>query len=143
MDDDVKEYFRQKIKKWKRENHEKVLEQKARYRKKHPDMMDASRIRFLEKKFIENPDFVPKGELRNDFDRLTRLLFDDKLPKKCEICGSISELQIHHKQYKYPIVIEDLVRLCREHHLGKHRMKLRKTSVKEICKNLNYFFGGS
>lgn len=48
------------------------------------------------------------------------------LPKECVACGSKEDLHIHHKRYKYPIRITDLVRLCRRCHVEIHQ-KVPKT----------------
>ena len=110
-------------KRWKKRNREKVNKQNARYRKRHPEKIREQRIKYLDKKFKNNPKLIDKlkGQIHNDFDRLTRLLFDEQLPKKCAVCGSEFDLQIHHKKYAYPIVIEDLRRLCRKHHTEEHQ----------------------
>jgi 5-methylcytosine-specific restriction endonuclease McrA len=59
-----------------------------------------------------------------DFRKLTRLLFNDKLPKECEECGvkdSHAVLHIHHLKYKFPIEREDLMRLCMSCHSFYHK----------------------
>jgi len=43
-------------------------------------------------------------------------LFDSELPKRCESCGSEKKLHIHHITYDYPILRENLMRLCNTCH---------------------------
>ena len=104
-------------------------EQTKRYRKRHPEKVKEMRIKYLDRKLqkrIEKDNSYLdklKGKLLSDFDRLTRLMFRDKLEKECQDCGSFEDLHIHHKQYKYPIVKKDLVVLCRRcHHLEHQRV---------------------
>lgn len=112
-------------------------EQSRRYRKKHPEKIKAQRIRYLDKqlrkRIEEEPAYLDKlkGKLLSDFDRLTRLMFKDKLERKCQDCGSIEDLNIHHKQYKFPIVKEDLVVLCRRRHVLEHQRVHPK--FKSVC----------
>lgn len=58
---------------------------------------------------------------KNEFSRLTRCLFDNKLPKICKNCGELEDLQIHHINYDYPIKKKYLVRLCRRCHVLEHQ----------------------
>jgi len=104
-------------------------EQKRRYRKRHPEKVAEQRIKYLDRKIKkrikQDPTYLDKlkGKLLSDFDRLTRLIFKDKLGTQCKNCGSITDLHIHHKQYRIPIVKEDLVLLCRKcHHLEHQRV---------------------
>jgi len=104
-------------------------EQNKRYRKKYPEKVKEQKRKYLDRKLQkrikEDPKYLDKlkGKLLMDFDRLTRLMFRDKLERKCQDCGSIEDLHIHHKQYKYPIVKKDLVVLCRRcHHLEHQRI---------------------
>ena len=108
--------------KWKEKNRDKVREQNRRYRIKYPEKVREQRKRYLDKKFRESPELMKKleGQLKTDFDRLTRILYDNILQKKCEKCGKTENLHIHHKRYVYPIVKEDLIRLCRECHNLEH-----------------------
>jgi hypothetical protein len=41
---------------------------------------------------------------------------------KCETCGSINNLEVHHKRYKklFDIELSDLMVLCRKCHLIRH-----------------------
>ncbi|KKN58838.1 hypothetical protein LCGC14_0548440 [marine sediment metagenome] len=108
---------------------ERILkrEQRIRYRKKYPEKVKEERRKYLDRKLQkrikEEPSYLYKlkGKLLSDFDRLTRLTFKDKLEMKCKNCGSLKDLHIHHKQYKYPIVEEDLVVLCRPCHILEHQ----------------------
>ena len=110
---------------------ERILrrEQRRRYNKRHPEKVKEHRMKYLDRKLQkrikENPNYINKlkGKLLGDFNRLTRLMFKDKLERKCQDCGSFEDLHIHHKQYKYPIVKKDLVVLCRRcHHLEHQRV---------------------
>ena len=97
--------------------------QRQRYREKYPDRIKEQRRKHLEKKFAQKVgavEFLEK-RMRGDFCRLTRLMFDDVLEKKCASCGTERDLQIHHRQYRLPIVQEDLVRLCRRCHVEEHQ----------------------
>lgn len=102
-------------------------EQNKRWRKKYPKKVKEMRVKYLDKKLQkrikEDSSYLDKlkGKLLSDFDRLTRLIFKDKLERKCKNCGSFEDLHIHHKQYKYPIVKEDLVVLCRRCHMLEHQ----------------------
>lgn len=111
---------------WIEKNPDKVAAQKARYRKRHPEKTREQRLKYLDRKFKVNPELMKKlkGQLHNDFNRLTRILFDGVLPKKCAVCSSEWDLQIHHKRYAYPILLEDLERLCRKHHIEEHQKLL-------------------
>jgi 5-methylcytosine-specific restriction endonuclease McrA len=104
-----------------------LKEQRSRYRKKYPEKVKEHRKKYLFKKLLkkieQNPDILKQKEERliQDFCRLTRLTFENILPKQCENCGSTEDLQIHHKQYKFPIIKEDLIRLCRKCHIEEHQ----------------------
>jgi len=105
----------------------KRREQHKRYRKKYPEKLKEERIRYLDRKIQkrieQDATYLDKlkGKLLMDFDRLTRLMFKDKLPRKCKECSSIEDLNIHHIQYKYPIVEKDLVVLCGRCHVLEHQ----------------------
>lgn len=102
-------------------------EQRRRYRKKYPEKVKEQRKKYLEKKLIkrieDNPNYEIKLERKfiSDFNRLTRLKFNNILPKYCMICNSRDNLQIHHIQYKYPIIEKDLKRLCQKCHKEEHQ----------------------
>lgn len=98
-------------------------EQRQRWRKKYPEKVKEQRIKYLDRKFKKNPDSIKKlqGRILQEFDKLTRLTFDDLMPRYCEICGSTDDLHIHHKQYVLPIVKKDLQRLCRRCHVLEHQ----------------------
>lgn len=102
-------------------------EQNRKWRKKYPEKVKIQRMKYLDrklkKKIVKDPSYLDKlkGKLLSDFDRLTRLMFKDKLERKCQNCDSFEDLHIHHKQYKYPIVKEDLVVLCRRCHILEHQ----------------------
>ncbi len=102
-------------------------EQRRRYNQRHPEKVREHRRKYLDRKLQkrikEDPNYLDKlkGKLLSDFDRLTRLMFRDKLERKCQDCGSIEDLHIHHKQYKYPIIKKDLVVLCRRCHYLEHQ----------------------
>lgn len=67
------------------------------------------------------------------FDKLrqTVLLRDHN---RCVICGSISELQIHHLTYRnvYHENTQDLITLCRKCHATYHAIEKKKEAVEEI-----------
>ena len=105
----------------------RIREQSKRWKKENPEKVKIQRIRYLDKKLrkrIEkNPKYLDKlkGNLLLDFDKLTRLLFKDKLKRECKNCGSKEDLHIHHKKYIFPIKEEDLVVLCRRCHVLEHQ----------------------
>ena len=98
-------------------------EQRRRYRAKYPEKIKEQRRKYLDNKIKNNPDLIKKAsdKLRQDFNRLTKITFDDVLPKCCAVCGSTYDLHIHHKKYVYPIKEEDLIRLCSKHHIEEHQ----------------------
>ena len=87
------------------------------------------RIKYISRKFEQ----LPKGididilihnnrKYRQWFCRLTRLLFDNKLPRECKLCKSFLDIHIHHIRYRYPIKRCDIVRLCHRCHITIHQM---------------------
>lgn len=79
-------------------------------------------INYVKRKLEKNPLLIRDEKFRRIwFGKLTRLLFGDILPKKCSVCGTREDLQIHHIKYVYPIKKEDLIRLCRRHHIEEHQ----------------------
>ena len=106
------------------------------YKQRHPEKVKEQRKRYLNRKVrkrLENePDYLNKlnGKLLGEFDRLTRLLYDEQLPKYCEICGGIIDLQIHHMSYIYPIAKKDIIRLCKRCHTLEHQ-KLHPLKTRE------------
>jgi len=100
------------------------------YKRKSPSSKE--RIAYLTRRFDKlfkedsNFDVLKDKRIRGDFTRLTRLLFDSVLPRKCAECGTIHELQIHHRKYRYPIIEEDLTRLCKRDHHEEHQKIIRK-----------------
>ena len=101
-------------------------EQRRRYRKKYPEKVKEQRIKYLDRKIQKHIEKDPtylfklKEKLLQDFDRLTRLIYKDKLPRECAKCHSKEDLHIHHKRYVYPIKKSDLKVLCRECHTTEH-----------------------
>jgi hypothetical protein len=102
-------------------------EQSKRWRRKYPEKVREQRRKYLDRKIIrkfkEDCNFQNKikEKLRADFGRLTKLMYNDLLPKYCEICGETEDLHIHHKKYEYPILTKDLIRLCRRCHNLEHQ----------------------
>ena len=101
-------------------------EQKRRWRIKYPEKVREERRKYLERKILKNPENLKHihDRILQDFDRLTRLTFGEVLPKVCEMCGKTENLHIHHKQYVYPIVKEDLMRVCIHCHMFIHNQIL-------------------
>ena len=104
-------------------------EERRLYRMRHPEKIREQRRKYLDRRIkkaiILNPELKIKMEkkLLHDFDRLTKLSFEDNLPKHCERCGKTSNLHIHHLQYIFPIELKHLVRLCINcHKLEHHRL---------------------
>jgi len=98
-------------------------EQNRRWRSKYPEKVKAQRIRYLDKKIKNNPEEFKafENKFRQMFNKLTRLMFNDELPKFCAVCGSFDDLQIHHIRYVYPIIKKDIVRLCSRCHIEEHQ----------------------
>lgn len=97
--------------------------QRKRYRDKYPEKVKEQKRKYLDRKIKNNPELIEKAndKLRHYFNTLTRILFNDVLPKWCAVCGTNDDLHIHHKRYVYPINETDLVRLCRRHHVEEHQ----------------------
>ena len=102
-------------------------EQRRRYKKKYPEKVKEERRRYLDrkikKKIEQDNSYLDnrKNHLIQEFNNLTRLMYNDILPRRCENCGDKDDLHIHHKRYVYPIVKEDLIRLCRRCHIEEHQ----------------------
>ena len=102
-------------------------DQRRRYRKRHPEIIKAQNKRYIEKKLKQKLKGNPSLLMEMDFkirlliNKLTRLKYGDLLPNRCKECGSVEDLQIHHKRYSYPIELKDLVRLCRGCHVLEHQ----------------------
>ncbi|MDD4922848.1 MAG: hypothetical protein PHS30_10285 [Bacteroidales bacterium] len=102
-------------------------EQKRRWKRRYPEKVRAGRQRYLDnrirKEIKANPDAINllNEKLVREFHTLTRILYDEILPKHCELCSSREDLQIHHLRYVFPIVKEDLIRLCRKCHVLEHQ----------------------
>lgn len=102
-------------------------EQRRRYRKKHPEIIKEQRRKYLDKqlrkKIKENPNVLEdlKIKLLTQFTRLTRLMYFGKLGNCCQYCKADEDLHIHHIRYRYPIVKEDLLLLCRKCHVEEHK----------------------
>lgn len=115
---------------------ERRRKDKRLYCQRHPEKIKEERKRYLDrkvkKKITENPEYLETltGKLLGEFDKLTRLLFDEQLPRHCEICGGINDLHIHHMSYIYPIKKDDLIRLCRRCHILEHQ-KLHPLKTRE------------
>ena len=62
------------------------------------------------------------------FRQRTREVFNNRLPRECEYCGSTANLHIHHIRYRFPINEVDLLRLCKYCH-SQLESKLRKKLV--------------
>ncbi len=92
-----------------------------------------SHKRYITKKLEENVYLAQDKKFRNEFNKLTRIMYDDVLPRECAICRTKDDLHIHHKQYVYPIVSKDLVRLCRICHIEEHH-RLRPLFPVELLK---------
>lgn len=108
-------------------------EQRRRWRQKYPAKVREERKRYLDRKFQKNPELLNKlkGQILSDFERLSRIMYDSELSKICEMCGSVEDLHIHHKRYSYPIVKEDLMRVCRNCHVFIHRQILPTDKERE------------
>jgi DNA-binding MarR family transcriptional regulator len=103
------------------EQRKKELARLKRARVEHPERFRKNIINSLKRR-VSKPDFfaVQTRESMHAFRKLTRMLFDDCLPKECARCGSRTCLHIHHKVYEYPLQIDDLERLCRPCHDALH-----------------------
>lgn len=108
-------------------------EQRRRWRQKYPEKVRIERRKYLDRKFQKNPALLDglKGQILADFERLTRIMYDEEMPRVCEMCGKTEDLQIHHKRYVYPVVREDLMRLCRHCHVFVHRQVLPTDNIRE------------
>jgi len=99
-----------------------TTEQNRRYRLKYPEKIREGKRKYLarklEKKLRENPEFLEDWKKRflSEFGTLTRLSFDNILPRECFLCGSTRDLEIHHIRYIYPIQEKDIRRLCKRCH---------------------------
>jgi len=108
-------------------NNERKKEYNREYTRKHPDVVARQRINYATRKIEEKLKIDPGYEIkldrkiRNEFAKLTRLKFNNILPELCEICGSRRNLEIHHIHYIYPIVKDDIIRLCYECHKNEHQ----------------------
>lgn len=104
-----------------------LAEKRRRYRERYPEKIKERRRKYLDNKFRNNPELMKKlkGQLQSDFCRLTRLLFDDVLPRVCAECGTTEDLEIYHKRFSYPIMREDLRRMCRRCRL-EERQKIKE-----------------
>lgn len=109
-----------------------TIEEKKKWRARHPEKVKEMRRRYLDKKFRNNPELMDKlvGQLKSDFSTLTRIMYGDILPKECYICKSRENLQIHHFRYEFPILEKDIVRLCMKCHNLEHQ-KVTPLSCKE------------
>lgn len=153
------------VKNWVIQNRDKVAEYNKKQRTSNPDLIKRCqknsikkkpevycniRIRTLSKKIEEkinrNESYLDNKLLRMRFAELTKLIYADKLPKYCEICKSTTSLAIHHKNYDYPILKENIIRLCRPCHNKSHnhnidaenmslteRSKIRRITRKQYC----------
>lgn len=104
-----------------------TAEQRRRYRRKYPDKLREQKKRYLDKMFKKKLDDDPEyfivieKRLKMLFCKLTKMFFDDVLPKECYVCKSTEDLQIHHIRYCYPVQEKDIVRLCRRCHVLEHQ----------------------
>lgn len=116
-------------------------EQRQRYKKKYPEKVREQKQRYLDRKLRkaikENPLYLEKlkGKLLSEFDRLTRLIFHELLPKRCEICLTTSDIHIHHLRYSFPIEKNDLIRLCRKCHIREHQRPIPITEREAMISN--------
>lgn len=101
------------------------------------------RIRYLTKRIKirleENPHHlkVMKGDEKQEFQRLARLMFKHKLPRLCADCGMTfdGDLQMHPKVYRFPILKRHLVVLCRTCHVLEHQRLIPKFPYEEETQN--------
>ena len=105
------EHGMERDKKWRKENADKIKIYKKNYNIKHQDQL---------KKYTKKYNIINKEQnrIRSYAHRYLR----DKLikeRKKCEICGSKKDLQIHH--IKYNNDEENLMVVCRKCHHWTHR----------------------
>ena len=61
------------------------------------------------------------GWSESKFKIYTYMLFNDKLPKFCQICGVKKNLLIHHKKYIRDLKIDDVMRLYLSCHVQVHK----------------------
>lgn len=121
-----------------------LIEKIGHYKKIHDEQRNVfynmtSALNFAKSRYtsVSNSPSLPKkvkigNYTKDQFLTLTRLLFNDILPKQCEMCGSKENLHIHHKKYNLPIIKEDLLRVCRSCHLEIHHGKnYRKNNKKK------------
>ncbi len=104
----------------------------ARLRENNPEKYKQKKKeqnrRYLERQFQKElkknkTEMLTKleGALKIYLNKLTRILYDDVLPKSCKVCGTEDDLHIHHIRNTYPIKKKDLIRLCVEHHIEEHQ----------------------
>ena len=84
--------------------------------------------KYIEKKFKEElkhnkKEMIEKVEkaMIPLLNKLTRILYDHQIPKRCENCGATEDLHLHHIRYTYPIDRKDIKRLCRQCHVLEHQ----------------------
>lgn len=105
-------------------------------RHKRTEKYFLSQKRFLEKdletKYNNQTNIKFKTEAdRNKYNLLSRLLARGVIPNRCEICDATRNLQIHHKQYDYPILLVNLQRLCKACHDHSHHPEGELLNKKE------------
>jgi hypothetical protein len=103
---------REQFRKWKRENREKHLANKALYRKRHRDRLNA-----------KNNEWRKANLLRTTaHNKVSWAIISGKLsrPDRCDDCGQRAKLHAHHEDYAKPLEVQWLCPGC---HHNRHRAK--------------------
>jgi len=129
---EVKKRYKKVKRKYYQENKERLKEQRKKYRGKNRE-----KIRKYEKELNKNPLVNKKRKIRKHTEYHFRKKLINKF-KKCVLCGSTENLEIHHE--KYTENEGDLIVLCKKCHLKKHYLnnlaKCRENYLKKQVSEL-------
>ena len=126
----IKEYMKKYLKKWKKENPQKVKEYYIRHREKMKEYLVYYYIKNIDKIKKDssdwkknNKDSLKSWRLKNIKKLKTRkLALKIQIPKNqlCEICNKNLATERHHEDYNKPLKIIFLCKLC---HIYLHKKR--------------------
>jgi len=107
------DYYNRRTRIWKRLNPEKARKYYLKWEKKHGKKY----IRKYQKRYRNIPRVKEKYKIRQYANRWFRQeIIKEK--KQCEMCNSIENLELHHKEYNKNK--EEIILLCRKCHRKIH-----------------------
>ncbi|UBH21922.1 hypothetical protein LAU42_09105 [Macrococcus armenti] len=131
-----KQKYKDKAKRWRKENPERVRENSVNYRQKNAEKLRVKKREYLDREEVKESIARRFREYRKDEGFLkkerargmvNKRLLSGKIvkPNKCEVCCSEGYVEAHHEDYDKPL---EVVWVCKKCHENIHHSNERQSS---------------